>query len=153
MNFRIEYNEFNDYGIPIYRKSEQAFDFQPCVNSDFSLMLGSSYTSLELNLNNKKVLCLSGINPMKTWTKSKIDIPFFKKGTLFVEGLKDCFPGMGVETHNQFAAFYDPINRWICLSSNYKSEYTHCVMFANNTIAALDNNTIVAIWIKPKFIN
>lgn len=152
MKFRIDYNEFNDYGVPIYINSEQSFDFEPYVNSNFSIMLGSSYTSLEINLNNEKVLYLSGFNPTIMWKKGKVVLPNYKKGTLFIENLEDCFPGMGVETHNQFITSYDKKNGWLCLYSDYKSEYDHCVMFTRNTIVALNNNIIVAIWIKPKFI-
>lgn len=152
MKFHIDYSEFNDCGIPIYRKSEQAFDFEPYYNSDFSLMLGASYVGLEINLNNSKVLCLSGVSPTKVWKKDKIILPNYKKGTLFVEGLENCFHGMGKETHNQFTAFYDKKSGWIYFASDIKSEELNCIMFAKDTIIALDDETIVSIWIKPKFI-
>ena len=152
MKFHIDYSEFNDCGIPIYRKSEQAFDFEPYYNSDFSLMLGESYVGLEINLNNGKALCLSGVSPTKAWKKDKIVLPDYKKGTLFVEGLENCYQGMGIETHNQFTAFYDKEGGWIYFVSDIKSENPNYIMFANNTIIALDNEAIASIWIKPKFM-
>lgn len=152
MIFRIDYNEFNDYGTPIYRKSEQSFDFEPWGNSDFSLMLGSSCIGLEINLNNKRLLYLSGLSPIKTWKKDKVVLPNFKKGALFIENSEDYAPGTGIETNNQFTAFYDKKTGWICFHSERLPEYDNCIMFANNTIAALSNNVIVSIWIKPKFI-
>lgn len=152
MNFRIDYTYFQDYGFPIYRKSEQSFDFDPYVSSNFSLMLGASYTSLEIDLSDKKVLYLSGLSPQKSWIRTKIVLPQFKKGTLYVENLKDCLHGMGIETINNFNVNYDKKTGWIFFYSSDEIEYNQCVMFARNTIVALNNDVISAIWVKPNFI-
>lgn len=152
MNFCIDYNNFQDYGTPIYRKSEQSFDFEPYISSDFSLMLGTSYTSLEINLSEKKVMYLSGLSPTKTWIRKKVILPQFKKGTLYIEDLEDCLPGMGIETNNKFSTNYDKETGWIFFYSSDVMEYKQCVMFAHNIIVALNNDIVSALWIKPNFI-
>lgn len=75
-----------------------------------------------------------------------------QKGTLYVENLKDCLHGMGIETINNFNVNYDKKTGWIFFYSSDEIEYNQCVMFARNTIVALNNDVISAIWVKPNFI-
>lgn len=152
MNFYTKYCDFNKYGFPIYQKSEHSFDFEPWPDSDFSLMLGTSYMSLEVNLTNGRVLHLSGFNSTNTWKKNKLNIPDFKIGSLFVEKSEHFLPGMGIEIDFELITVYDKQSGWIRIGSDYKSDTCQYIMFANNTIAAIDNMKIVTIWIKPIFL-
>lgn len=149
MKLRINYNKFNNYGKQIYRKSEQSFDFEPDINSDFSLMLGTSYVGIETDLSTGRLLYLSGFSPMKSWEKSKLILPDFVDGTIYIEELKDCYAGMGISIGSDFRALYDEDIGLICFLCGENIVYNNCVRISPDVVIAINENNIVAIWIKP----
>lgn len=56
-----------------------------------------------------------------------------------------------VEGSNNWSTFYDPISGWICIGS-HSSKESAAIEFASNTIAVVCNQMIVALWLKPEFI-
>ena len=66
MTFRIKHQGILQNGTPVYIESENSFSFEPWNECNFSILIGKGYNSLDVNLNTKKIVHVSGLNPKNT---------------------------------------------------------------------------------------
>jgi len=141
----------NFKGNPVYIKSEKSFSYQPWNNCNYSLMIGSGYNSLDVNLDKMKVVHLSGLNPMETWQKGKVSVPTSKSGILMLKKESEFLPGTGMTYAEGWTTTFDKVTGWIHIGKTLSISQCNCVEFAANTIAAVHRGNLVAILIKPVF--
>lgn len=137
---------------PIYNKVEQSFFTKPDAINEFSIMIKGAYTSLDVSLISSTVYCVSGFNPQQKWLKAKLSFPDAIKGALQVVLDGDVMPGTGVDYATNWETYFDQQSGIVCIGQPSFTDQVVNVQFNCNTIAGVMNQTLVAIWIKPKFI-
>lgn len=153
MNFYISYENINLLGEAQYLENEFSFFYEPWNNVDFSIVLGNSYSSLDVKLREKTVVQLTGFNSKDSWIKKTLCVPKASIGKLFVEADSVVWgPGMGVHYEESWNTYYNPDSGWICIGNSDYCEICRSVQFANNTIAVVKGTDLWAIWIKPRFV-
>lgn len=148
MWFSISYSKRNLYGKPVYLRDEESLLFEPWQRSDFAIMTGAAYTSLDVDIESGQAVGFSGLNPQRTWVKQRLSPPKAEIGKLLVHTDKEMMRGTGVGYAENWKTFYDDQTNWICMSENLLFDNCDHVLFANDTIASLKGTELVAIWAK-----
>ena len=153
MEFDTNYKKINLIGEAQYLKNENSFFYEPWNNVDFSIIIGNSYSSLDVKLSNMKVVQLTGFNSKDNWIEKKIDVPKAMTGELLIKGKQGDFcTGSGIHCEETWETYYNPDNGWICIGNYEYCKTGQAVKFANNTVAVIKGTKLWAIWINPKFI-
>lgn len=84
MQFIITYKNIVFNGKAQYLKDENSFFYDPWNDVNFSILIGYGYNSLDINLENGRVLQITGINPNYNWIEKKLVPPILKRGILTV---------------------------------------------------------------------
>ena len=146
-SFKINNTDKIHSGSLIYCKEENSFDFVPGYNSDILLLVG--YLHIGVDSETMAVQQVWGLQPYESWINKTLDIPNYIKGELVVEG--EILPGLTyrIEEGDNWIAQFDSVTGWVCIgqSENYKN--ASCIMFADNTIAAINEGKLKALWLKP----
>lgn len=153
IKFYINYKKTNLIGEAQYLKNENSFFYEPWNNVDFSIIVGNSYSSLDVKLSNMTVVQLTGFNSKSNWIEKNIDVPKALIGELSIEGNQvDFHAGSGVHCEEIWETYYNPDNGWICIGNFDYCEAGQAVKFADNTIAVVNGTNLWAIWVKPRFV-
>lgn len=157
LTFQICYEDCVFVGTPQYLMEEDSFFFDPWHKSDFSIMIGEGYNSLDVDLGQFEIKQLTGLNPIGSWIPAVLTPPpDVQKGRLLIcpyaEERNRIQSGMGVQYAEDWPTHYDKNNGWVCLGNIYIAPEHNYVCFANDTIAVVDGAEITAIWIRPVFI-
>ena len=68
----------SDASLPttlIYSSNEKSFTCDPWLYPNFSILIGAGYVSLDVSLNNRRIVSISGLSPEKAWKESDFIIP------------------------------------------------------------------------------
>ncbi|MBE5934271.1 MAG: hypothetical protein E7262_00580 [Lachnospiraceae bacterium] len=153
IKFYINFKTTDFVGEAQYLENELSFYYEPWNNVDFSIIIGSSYCSLDVDLTSGKVLQLTGFNSKKEWIEKTVNVPKALTGELLVKSNDIVFGvGMGVIYEEEWKTYYDVTNKWICIGNIDYSDECQAVRFADNTIAVVKKNNLWSIWIKPQFV-
>lgn len=154
MKFFIENTNKSSFdGTLQYIVDEHSFIYEPWGNSNFSIILGKEYTSLDVDINSSTVLHVSGLNSMDNWIHVNINVPFAKNGLLKISNCEDMLSGSGMNYKENWVTKFDKNTNWVYIGpikNNYLDDLY--VKFANNSIAAIKNGELTGIWVKPIFI-
>ena len=135
-----------------YLNQENSFFYKPWNDVDFSIIIGNGYNSLDVNLETRKIVQLTGLNPKNNWIKKNIIIPTAQPGSLMVL-LNDNYPaGTGIQYATNWQTYFNVNTGWICIGYPDYFNNSEAVMFADNTIAVITNNDLCSVWIKPRFV-
>lgn len=150
MNFITKDTKQQFSGFHTYSIKEASFFHEPWGNSDFSILLGGTYLSLDIDLKRKKALHVSGFSDKKDWIKTSIPAPEAEKGSLYIETTAKLVPGCGTNYDENWKIYNN--KEWICIGDPiFNRAYKH-IEFANDTIAVIDDGKLVSVWLKPVFI-
>lgn len=137
---------------PFYSTKEQAFFTEPVAPSDISIMIKGGYTSLDVSLISSTVYGVSGLNPQATWRKTHLMCPRTSRGLVKVIFGFSVQQGMGVDYATDWATFYDTSAGVVCIGNPMVPCDAVNVEFTNNMIASINNEKLIAIWLKPTFV-
>ena len=115
MNFNIISKNKTLIGQPTYCIKENSFSYEPWENTDFSIMIGKAYNSLDVSLNTQEILHLSGCNPKENWIEQKLEIPQSNQGVLNVVFENAQVSGTGEYYIENWLTYYDKQTGWICI--------------------------------------
>lgn len=152
MKFIIEYTNEIHIGNPIYVINEKSLYYEPWLECDCSIMIGTGYNSLDVDLNTNKVVHISGLNPKSNWKSGVIHPPKAKLGVLKIESSENLISGIGITYAENWVTTYDRRSGWLQIGNYNIINKFEFVNFANNTIAVIDNNDLKSILVKPKII-
>ena len=136
-------------GQVIYRKNEHSFDFEPAINTDYSLMIGNLY----LGFDSESMLArqIWGYHPSTGWINKGLVFPTSFPGGLQIN--QEIEVGMTHRLVNigEWKTYYDPKTGWICIGDDKNLQDDISIEFATDSIAVLSFNKLKSIWLKPIF--
>ena len=154
ISFFVDYNYINMVGETQYIKNESSFYYEPWNEVNFSIIIGKTYTSLDVDLDTMRVLQVTGFNPSNNWIERRLSIPQAKRGELIIACDKGKLEvGAGIHYEHKWMTYFDAETGWICVGNPKYSGDSQTVEFANNSIAVIVKNKLFAIWIKPYFVD
>lgn len=148
IKFVVDYKKLNFNHNLIYLLSEMSFYVNYSNKDVYSLMLGSGYVGLDIDVESSKALGITGYSCKTYWKKHKLKVPQYRTGELKIVSKEKLLSGTGSYYAKDWETFYDPASGWICIGSKDDSTKNDCVEFFKNIIAVVNNEKLVAIWIK-----
>lgn len=147
-------------GKLVYRESEYSLDFIECSSDDFSKLSGDEgCTSLtvhtlqiEIGVSTGKLLYPWGLFPLIHAMDKSLIIPDSYYGELSFKTEKNKIrPGVSIDFSGSesWELCKDPSSGWIFLGDPSIAQYSCSIEFANDVIASMANDCIVAFWIRP----
>lgn len=151
MNFLYEYQDKFPNEI-IYSISEQNFYPASWKKNDYTIIIGSEYVGLDVDLDRKQIVQVSGFSPKKIWVKSSLSLPVGKEGSIFIQTKNDPVSGTGTNYGETWLTYFDEKQNLICIGNQTMASNDICIEFSKNCFAVIDlNNQLKSIWLKPIF--
>jgi hypothetical protein len=147
-------------GKLVYRESEYSLDFIECSNDNLVRLSGhGGCTSLtvhtlqiEVGINTGKLLYPWGLFPLIHAIDKPLIIPNSYYGELSINLKKNkLISGVSIEIpgSDHWQLYKDPSSCWIFVGNPSITQYSCSIEFANNVIASIANDSIVAFWMRP----
>lgn len=152
MKFIITYEDIDFNGQSQYLKDEYSFFYDPWNAVNFSILIENGYNSLDIKLEDGRVLQMTGINPDYNWIEKELVIPLFKQGILTVSFDGKYQEGTGIQYASNWQTYFNSKTGWVCIGNPDCNSKSKGVEFAKNTVAVIDNEQLSSIWIRPQFI-
>lgn len=152
MRFEFEVMEEENKlkGEVIYVKKENSFDYFPMISADITILV--NYLNVQISSCDMQIKYIWGLSPMCAWTDRKLVKPQTLEGRI---KLKKEFDGgftFRLNCKGRWKEYFDCNTGWYCIGNpNYRKGQVY-VEFANNSIVAICNGIIDAIWLHPKFV-
>lgn len=147
IKFEFDFSQnFNDNQV-IYRLKDYSFECYSPIKSDVAFLIDC----LEIEADSQSgIVCgVSGFCAHTMWKKEKLDIPLALKGQLKIQGHFES--GTIKRFMENTPVYFDSDSGWVCIG-NPCVKNCISVKFTKNTIASLNNNVLIALWIKPEFV-
>lgn len=152
MRFIITYENIVFNGQAQYLKDEYSFFYDPWNDVNFSILIEHGYNSLDIKLENGRVLQVTGINPNYNWIEKELVAPVFQRGILTVSFDEKCQEGTGIQYASDWQTYFNYKTGWVCIGNPDCNIKSKSVEFAKNSVAVIDNGQLSSIWIRPQFI-
>ncbi|BDR54520.1 hypothetical protein KIMH_06310 [Bombiscardovia apis] len=147
-------------GKLVYRESEYSLDFIECSDDNLARLSGDGgRTSLtvhtlqiEIGINTGKLLYPWGLFPLIHAIDKPLTIPDSYYGELSVNTAKNkLISGVSIEfpDSENWELCKDPSSGWVFVGNPSITQYSCSIEFANNVIASIENDCIVAFWMRP----
>jgi hypothetical protein len=148
MNFKIEKREDASHKELSYSISEYSFDMNP-ANKVVAFTILVNYLDLAIG-NDRRIVNISGYSPSGSWEINSFMVPQSQKGDLIV--ISDLEEGFSyrLNTEGDWPVYQNKNTGWICIGSPEKG--TEAVEFIDNCIAVLENEKLISLWLKPKWV-
>lgn len=146
MRFTIDDKVKTQDKLLIYNEYEYAFEVEPYTHLvEFYVVI--NYLDLLVN-DGGYVVQITGICPYKEWKPMDNVVPNYISGGLKV--LTDLEYGFSYRLNEdkEWQVFVNEKTGWVCIGN--PTFYGDAVEFCKNCVAVLDNDNLVAIWLKPK---
>lgn len=150
MRFEFQIKDVNLYGELLYIQNEQSLQYRPHNPNIGVGVICGYYTELGVICETGEVVGFSGLNPHKTWITESMNVPLAKQGRLWIHFNDPLMKGTGIEYNRTWHTYYDAEKQYICIGDYRTGNNDDCVEFANNIIAVLRGDQLVAIWAKIK---
>lgn len=148
--FNVNQNGIKHLGQVIYVRSEYSFDFEPSRNADITLMINNLY--LGIDSETMSALQVWGYSPKSSWINKKLRVPLSSNGKLKLSERVEAGLSKKLLGSESWKTNFDPETGWVCIGDENLSHQEIAVEFATNTIAVLDGEKLISIWLKPIFI-
>ena len=142
-------------GRLVYEIDDDSFNFiyeEPDFTAGRSCICFGDYIQVAIDLRNGQLLGVSGLSNYQIWTNTSLIIPKEKSSSgLILKEFSGLISGVGYagerEGNDFESKYYDPETGWFC-TGNPNTETV--VQFATNCFAALNENLIDALWLRPE---
>ena len=134
-------------GRLIYRRSERSFDIEPLPKGGVTSLLVND-VQIEID----EDCCLMyvwGLCPHESWTPARLNPAAAKPRRLrYANGA--VVPGVSrrLNADKRWPVHYDASSQWLCIGD--ESVRGEMIAFAPDSIAALRNGDLVALWLNPE---
>lgn len=148
--FKANQNGIKRLGQVIYVSNEHSFDFEPSRNADITLMINNLY----LGIDSETMLAQQvwGYSPKSSWINKKLRVPLSSIGELNLFERVEAGLSKRLIGSESWKTSFDPEIGWVCIGDENLSYHEIAVEFATNTVAVLDGEKLISIWLKPIFI-
>ena len=146
-------------GICRYVPQDLGFAFEPdpyravLARRDHGEISSLMIRSLELRVTTKPktLLYAEGYHTYHTWIEASLPEIMPLLGGVRFEATTRLDAGMGVTFHDaaDWPTTWDPQSGWVCIGQDDPEPGTAYVEFATNTVAAVWESELVALWLRP----
>jgi hypothetical protein len=145
-------------GIPQYVVRDYAFEYVAADQNEANRRRGGRGTTsltmdtLQLEVAIETCLCLWvwGYCPTTSWKFKPLSPPESRLGGLRVLSDVDLQAGVSLAMDPEtWTRWFDKTNGWFSCEREGSSSQSTSIEFATDTIAVLDGNELVALWVKP----
>ncbi|WP_037588721.1 hypothetical protein [Stenoxybacter acetivorans] len=157
--------EFNKSDRPLlgklfYYQSEYSLDFIEYPDEDFTkLPSARGYTSIsvdtlqiEIDIDTGKLLYPWGLFPLVNAIEKPLILPSSYYGEIYIRVRNSkLISGVSIDfpSAKNWVLYKDSSSGWIFIGDRNIIQYSFSIEFARNVIASIENNNIVAFWMKP----
>lgn len=138
--------------MPVYRESESSFAIEPQSNEGVSSAL---VNDLQLEVDDDGIVLYAwGLFPHpSTWHPTVFNPPIASRRRMRIVVSDGWTPGVSRRLNaNRWDAFMNATTGWVCLGDPEASQDVVAVEFAPNSVAVVEKEAVVAIWLRPKTI-
>lgn len=146
MKFVINFKSEKVISKLFYIKNEFSFIMVPHLRGR---NFGIAINTLDLPVVDNKILEVTGYCPLIM--KTNIDVPEFHSGSLKVLDEKEYGFNYKLNKKEDWLVYHNNSTGWICIGNPEIREKG--VEFINNFVAILSGDQLVALWLKPTFID
>ena len=151
MKFLIQKNKTIQRFTLVYREEDFSFDIEPHDGSGFTSIM---INDLQLEIDDEgKVIYVWGLCPLIKYEETN-EIPKNYESTGLVALLdKPPIPGISYRLNEKerWPIYINKKKGWVCIG-NPKINGKQMIEFVPNCVAALEDQEITAIWLKPKVL-
>lgn len=147
--FRVEWGGCDFVGQAQYILSESSFFYEPWRGGGFSFMIGKAYLGLDVDVESRRVLQVSGFAPKSGFVERKLIAPSAREGRLYVDETV-LSEGVGCNLNTQWETYFNSASGLVCIGDC--EAVGDAVMFAADTSAVVKNGALLAVWVKPTFV-
>lgn len=151
MKFVIQKSEITQTFSLVYREEDYSFDTEPHDGSGFTSIM---INDLQLEIDDEgKIIYVWGLCPLIKYEETNEIPKNYKPNSLVALLDKPPIPGISYRLNEQirWPIYINKKKGWVCLG-NPKTKDNQLIEFAPNCIATLENQEIIAIWLKPKHL-
>lgn len=136
-------------GRLVYRPDEYSFDFLPRPVGGRSIGIADLQMGVD---ESGRVVSVWGLCPHPSWAVERLTEPRRVQAGLVADGVERLRLGQSkpLAVGLGWPVAHDSDTGWICVGVPDSSRYEQCVEFASGCIAALKDNTLVALWLHPE---
>jgi len=148
MYFSFIERDWKFNGELLYIHDEYSLCYIPfSTNVSVSILCGG-YTSLDTICETGSIVHISGLNSNHIWIPAKLEMPKSKRGELIAHFDKPPLKGTGVDYDRSWRTYYDKNSHCICIGNPSVKDSDFCIEFANEIVAVLNGERLIAIWAK-----
>lgn len=150
-------------GQLIYVRADASFDFEQADPTEHQsriqmgvatpILIGT--LQIEIGIDTGLAVYIWGYYPDVRWRIEALhDISgLVSPGTFEVKVDEGLYVGEAVRyvEINEWPTSYDPLTGWVCIGNQDVTSTTHCIEFASNTVAVIEDDKLQALWLRPKF--
>jgi hypothetical protein len=148
-------------GRVVYREHEHSFDFEAAPGQNLELMYGSKGTAsiaigtlqIEVAIETGACLYVWGLHPKEKWNIGTLPIIQAKRSCISLLPDVDMHPGISENLADvgEWFTTHDLRSGWLCISQEPIRHSEHCFEFCDDTVAGLDDDKLVSLWLRPDF--
>ena len=149
MKFLIQKNKTIQTFALVYREEDYSFDIEPHDGSGFTSIM---INDLQLEIDDEgKIIYVWGLCPLIKYEKTNETPESYESTSLVALLDKPPIPGISyrINEKERWPIYINKKKGWVCIG-NPKINGKQMIEFVPNCVAALENQEITAIWLKPK---
>jgi hypothetical protein len=151
VKFLIEKLQLDQRFSLVYREEDYSFDIEPLSGSgDASIMIND----LQLEIDHEgKIIYVWGYCPLIKYEETDEFPKKYKTQSLVALLERPPISGISyrINENERWPIYINKKKGWVCIGNPVANE-KQMIEFAPNCIAVLENQEIVAIWLKPKYL-
>ncbi|MGN1316455.1 MAG: hypothetical protein ACI4VW_05255 [Acutalibacteraceae bacterium] len=152
LHFKVTFSKKKFNVTPFYSMEDLSFGCEPILG-DYAILIDSSSTSLDVSSIDNTICGICGYNPKENWIQSKLEFPQMQAvcGQLELVEREEFINGSAITYNRAWQTFFDSDSGMICIGDTNITSDIVLVEFCVNIFAALLNDELVSVWLKPVF--
>lgn len=149
MKFLIQKNKTTQTFALVYREEDYSFDIEPHDGSGFTSIM---INDLQLEIDDEgKIVYVWGLCPLIKYEETNETPESYESKSLVALLDKPPIPGISYRLNEKerWPIYINKKKGWVCIG-NPKINGKQMIEFVPNCVAALEDQEITAIWLKPK---
>lgn len=135
----------------IYIEEDKSFSTKPIYFADLTLMTGSAYLGIDINLANMLLISVWGFCPKYCWIETELNYPdHINDGEIIIKTEIKLKQGVSIDLLKESSIYFCKENNLVCVGDKNIDNYDYSIRFMENAIISLKNNEFRALWIDLK---
>jgi hypothetical protein len=141
-----------DCSFGFEKEATAAYDFLKRAGSGSAPLVIDYYLQLEVGVETGFLLYVHGLHNYHRWKQASLPGIRPMAGIVKAHFDREMKVAVGVKLvpPNTWMTIYDPLSGWVYIGPQAIPAADHHVEFADNTVAALAHDKLVALWLRPQ---